>query len=197
MAFAIPKIQYKNVDTTGDTTSGNDTITNIEDTSEIEVGMFVRGTGIPTGATVGSLTDTTVTLASSVQATITDTEVEIAFGWEIEFDYPPKEETGEMLDMKATISESLSGVRQVSEDYLKGVRKLSFSFLSPALYALVDTFLRTHAIQGNAFRYYADKTLSSYTEFELEALKVTPKKIAPRGVDTYVWEVPLTFRRVI
>lgn len=197
MGFAIPKIQYKNVDTTGDTTNGNGTINDIADTSDIEVGMFVRGTGVPTGATVGSKGANSVTLASGVLCTATGNNVTLAFGWEIEFDYPPIEPSGELYETKATVSESLSGVRQVAVSYVEANRKLKFSFLSPAIFALVQDFLEDHALHGNAFRYYPDKTLSSYTSYELDSLKVDPKKIAPRGVDTYVWEVPLTFRRVL
>ncbi len=76
-------------------------------------------------------------------------------------------------------------------------RKLAFSFLSPAVYALLETFLNTSAIYGDSFRYYDDKTTSTYLDWELNDLNVSPKKLAPRGVDTYVWEVPLTFRRVL
>lgn len=197
MAFAIPKIQYKNVDTTGDTTSGDDDITNIPDTTDIEVGMFCRGVGVPTGATVLSKTSTSVKLAGGVQATISDTGVTLAFGFEIEFDFPPVEKNGEALATAATISESLSGVRQVSKNFTEGTRKLEFSFLSPAIYVLMDTFLKSWALDGNSFRYYENKTLTPYVEYELDALKVSPKKIAPRGEDVYVWEVPLTFRRIL
>jgi hypothetical protein len=196
MAFAIPRIQYKNLDTTGTTASGNGTITSIADTSLIEVGMFVRGTGIPDGALVDSKTSSTVVLASGVLCTASAT-VAISFGYEILFDYPPIEEGGEELDAKNTTSESLSGVQQTALHYIEGKRKLKFSFLSPAIYTLVDTFLKTWGLLGEDFRYYEDKTLTPYTTYELDALKVNPKKIAPRGVDTYVWEVPLSFRRVI
>lgn len=197
MAFAIPRIQYKNVDTTGTTLSGNGTITAIPTTASIEVGMFVRGTGIPAGATVGSKTLTTVTLASGVLATASGSLVALAFGYEILFTYPPVETDGESLEAKSTISESLAGRQQVSVNFIEGVRRLKFSFLSPAIYALVDTFLRSHAIYGRTFRYYENQTLTPYTDVELNTLKVVPKKIAPKGVDIYVWEVPLEIRRII
>lgn len=197
MAFAIPKLQYKNVDTTGDTVISNGVITNIPDTTDIEVGMFVRGTGIPTGTLVGSKTATTVTLASAVLATANGTGVTLAFGYEILFDYPPIEDTGEALEAKNTTSESLSGLQQVSINYVEAVRRLNFSFLSHALYTSLDTFLRTSAILGDDFRYFDDKTLITYVSYELNSLKVTPKKIASRGIDQYIWEVPLQFRRVL
>lgn len=197
MAFAIPKLQFKNGATTGATTNGSGTLDGVADTSEIEVGMFVRGTGIPTGAAVESVTTTTITLASGVLATATAASVDLVFGFEIEFDFPPKEPKGESLETKASTSESLSGLRQVSVNNIEGNRDVIFSFLSPALYTLVDTWLKTDGLLGNVFRYFEDKTLSSYVEYEIDSFKVTPKKLAPRGEDTYVWEVPLRFRRIL
>lgn len=197
MAFAIPKIQYKNVDTTGDTTNGSGTISDIADTSDIEVGMFIRGTGIPTGALVGSVGANSVTLADSVQCTATAGDVALAFGYEIEFDFPPVEPNGEEYETKATISQSLSGVRQVSINSVEASRDLKFSFLSPAVFARVNTFLTTWALRGEAFRYYEDKATSSFVEYELDKLKFKPRKIAPRSESTWVWEVPLSFRRTL
>lgn len=197
MAFQIPKIEYKNVDTTGDTTNGNGTIANIPDTTGIEVGMFVRGTGVPSGATVGSKTASSVTLASGALCTVTDTGVAVEFGIKIEFEYPPKEPRGEKLNTNAVVSESISGVRQVSINHIEATRNPVFSFLSPTIKALMDTFLQTHACNGEAFRYHEDKTSSSYVSYELEDLKVEPKKIAPRSDSTFSWEIPLKFRRVL
>jgi hypothetical protein len=196
MGFAIPKIQYKNVDTTGNTASGNATVSNIPDTTDIEVGMFIRGTGIPTGATVGSKTSSTVVLASGT-ASANGTGVALAFGYEIEFDYPPIEPEGEELNTKATSSESLSGIQQTSVNYIEATRKPKFSFISQAKYLLLKTFMQSHALLGGDFRYYEDKTLSSYVDYELDKLKWEPKKIAPVGVDVYIWEIPLTFRRAL
>lgn len=197
MAFAIPKIQYSNYDSRGSTTLGGGTITGLDSTEDIEVGMFARMVGVPTGALVGSKTASTVTLASGVLATATGADLDVAFGYEIEFEFPPIEDSGENLETKQTTSESLSGLRQVAVNYIEGIRKLKFSYLSPTKYALVATFLENSALLGETFRYYADKTLTPYVEYELDSLKVAPKKLFPRGVDTYVWEVPLNFRRVL
>jgi hypothetical protein len=196
MAFAIPKIQYKNVDTTGNTLNLNATITSIPSTANIEVGMFIRGAGIPTGSTVGSKTATTVTLFSGT-ATATASGVALAFGYELLFDYPPIETDGESRESNRTISEALSGARQVSVNNTEAKRKIRFSFLSPTKFVEMDTFITTSAILGQEFRYFEDKTLTPYTEFELDELKVIPKKLFSKGVDLYVWEVPLTFRRVL
>lgn len=196
MAFAIPRIQYKNVDTTGDTASGNGTILNIADITDVEVGMFIRGSNIPTGALVGSLGATSVTLASSVLATGNASGEAISFGYEILFDYPAVEDNGESLNTNQTTSTSLSGIRQVSVNFIEGTRDLLLSFLSPAVYALVNTFLQ-YALLGNSFRWYDDQASGSYVDVELATLQVTPVKRFSRTATTYVWDVPLTLRRVL
>lgn len=197
MSFEIPKIEYKNSTSIGDTTSGSGTISNISSTEDLEAGMFITGTGIPSGATVGTVSATSIDLADGAVCTATNSDITLTFGHRIEFDFPPKEPKGEARETKATISESLSGQRQVSVNYIEGTRSLTFSFLSPAIYALLQTFLDEHALLGETFRYYEDKTLSTYVDYELDTLKVDPKKIAPRSATTYVWEVPLKFRRVV
>ena len=196
MAFAIPKIEYLNQSIPGTTVLGSGVVSGLTSTALLQAGMFVKGTGIPTGALIGSLTADSVTLASGVLATVTGAAT-YDFGFAVEFDYPPKEPTGEYLDAKINASESLSGVRQTSLNYIEAIRKLIFSFLSPSVYVLLDSFLRNHALQGNSFRYFEDKTLTTYTDFELSSFKITPKKIASRGENAYVWEVPLDFRRAL
>ena len=196
MGHAIPRIEYKNTDTTGDVTTGSNTISGVlGDTDFIEAGMFVRGAGIPVGATVSSVAGDSVNFLG-LPATAMGEDVNVFFGYEIEFDYPPKNPNGETLDTKATISESLSGIRQVSKNFTEASVKLAFSFLSPALYIKVDDFLKSWALAGNDFRYFEDKTLPAYVSYELDTLKVTPAKIASRGT-SYVWEVPLVFRRIV
>jgi hypothetical protein len=194
MAFAIPKIEYKNVTVTGDITSANATVLNV-DTTDLEVGMFVRGTGIPTSTAILTVGATSIVLTKN--ATATTVGVSLDFGVAIEFDYPPKEKEGEKVKSDAVTTVSLSGIQQVSLNYLEGTRKPIFSFVSQAIYTQMKTFLNGHALYGNSFRYFEDKTTTSYVTYELDKLDYAPKKIAPKGVDVYVWEIPLEFRRVV
>ncbi len=196
MGYAIPKIEYNTTDTAGDTTSGNGTIANIADTTDIDVGMFVRGTGVPVGATVGSKTSTSVTLASGVLATATAT-VALVFGTKIELDYPPIEVEGETLDPQERRSKSLSGESQVSVDFIEGVRNLLFSHISSTLKTSLQTFHSGHAGLGYSFRYFEDKAVDSYVTYELKTLTWKPRKLAPAGLDVYVWNIPLQFSRVV
>lgn len=197
MGFYIPKIEYLNVDTTGNTTNGNGTLSNIPDTSNIEVGMFARGTGIPSGAEVASKTASTVTLANGVLATASGTGVDLEFGYKIEFDYPPVEKKGESKAAKSTTSTSISGVQQVSIQHIEATRALNFSFLSETIKGLLVDFLDEHALYGNEFRYYEDKTGTSYLDYELDDGKYDPKIVSPKGLNLFVWEIALKFRRVL
>lgn len=197
MATEIPKLEYKNGTIVGNTTSGSGTISGFSDTSDLEAGMFVEGTGIPSGSEILSVGADYIVLASSVVCTATGTSITISYGFRIQFSYPPKEPKGEAYDSNSTVSESLSGIRQVSTNHIKGIRSLIFSFLTQAIYTKLDTFISTWGLLGESFRYYEDYTSSTYVEYELETLKTDPKKIASRGLATYVWEVPLKFRRII
>lgn len=194
MGHAIPKIHYSVTTTTGDTTNTVTTLSNMADTAEIEVGMYAVGAGVPAGATVISKTATTVVISAA--ATITAATVALEFYFKIEFDYPPVEETGEKLLPQERRNTSLSGVSQVSVDYIEGVRSLDFRFLSNALYVLLKAFYDTSAVYGESFRYFEDKTLSSYVTYELKTYDWNPQKISSRGV-LYVWGVPLQFRRAV
>ncbi len=197
MAFPIPRIQYLNVDTTGDVVSASGVITGLPTTDGIVAGMFIRGTGIPTGALVGSVTDTSVTLASAVVATASNTGVSLSVGKEILFEFPPMEDTGGKLQTNATISESLSGLRQVSVNSVAEIRKFQFNYASPSIYTLLQTFLSTHALLGNSFRYYEDQLLTPYNTYELNTLASEPQKVSGQGPTTYRWNFPLDFRRVL
>lgn len=194
MGHAIPKIEYNVVAVTGDTTNTDATVTDI-DTSDLIAGMYVRGTGITVGTTISSITNATE-LELSAPATATGNNVALEFFKKIEFDYPPIEELGERRRPQERISSSLSGVRQVSIDFIEGVRNLKFSFLTNTLYLAVKAFYDDWAVYGQTFRYYDDKTLSSYVEYELRDLDFDPVKRFPKGTN-YVWDIPFNFRRVI
>jgi hypothetical protein len=190
MSHPIPKIEYKNVEVECDTTNGNAVLTNAADTTNVEAGMNIRGTGIATGATVLSKTSTTVTMSANATASNTDQTIE--FYWPIEFDYPPIEENQEEIKPQVRRSTSLSGINQVSVDHIEGIRNLEFSFVTSAIYALFKTFYQTHAVFGRTFRYYEDKTTSSYVEYETES-SFKPRK--PTGSSTY--RFTFNMRRVI
>lgn len=196
MPFPIPKIEYRNYTLAGNTSSGSPIITNFTTTANLIVGMFVKGTGIPTGATILSV-DSSTQITLDQNATANGTGVSLAFGVEISFDYPPEEPKGETLDSKERVSESISGERQVSVDFIEARLQPTFSFVSETIKLKLDTFVQTWGLYGKKFRYFRDKTTVNYIEYELKNLKYDPKKKIPKGVDTFLWEIPFDFRRVL
>lgn len=193
MAHAIPKIEWKHDTETATRASGSPTLTTIADTTYIEAGMLVEGTGIPTGTTVLSKTVSTVVMSANATSNGT---ASVNFLYRLSFEYPPIESGSETIDPKERQSVSISGKVQTSIDFLEGKRDLVFAFLSQTLFEQLKNFHSTHAYIGREFRYFDDKTLNSYLTYELADLKFTGKKIASRGYN-YVWTVPLKFRRVI
>lgn len=112
------------------------------------------------------------------------------------FDYPPKEDSGEILDSKERATASLAGKRQVSVDHIEATRELKFSFLSESVYNDLRNFFLGHGFIGKTFKYFDDKTLPDFVNYELKSLQFRPRKIAGAGANEFVWEVPLVFRRV-
>ena len=194
MGHAIPKIHYNVTTMIGDISSGSDTITNIASTDGVEVGQSISGPNIPAGATV--LSKTTLSIQMSVQATGTAAAQTIETYTKIEFDYPPVEPKGEKLAPQERRSIALSGLTQVSIDFVEGLRDIDLRFLSQTLFDQIKTFYSTFAVYGYGFRYYDDKTLSSYLTYELRNFDFEPDKIAPKGTN-YVWAVKLKVRRVL
>lgn len=194
MAHAIPKIHYGIIETTGDTVITDGTISAVPDTTDIVVGMFVSGTGVPAGATVQSKTSSTVEILPVASAN--GSTVALKFFYKIEFEYPPIETTGERLLPQERRSVSLSGVTQVSVDHIEGVRNLNFRFLTNTLYLALKVFYDGFGAYGESFEYFDDKTTASYTTCELKNLDWVPEKITARAT-TYVWGVPLQIRRVV
>jgi hypothetical protein len=194
MAHAIPKIHFLISEITGDTTSGSDSVTNVSDTTDVQVGMYITGTGIPADATVLAKTSSTIQL--SANATANGTAVAIETFKKIEFDFPPIEKSGEKLNPQERRSISLSGISQVSIDYIEGVRALNFSHLTNTKYLAFKAFYDESAVYGESFRYYDDKTLTDYINYELRSFDWDGVKIASRGT-SYVWAVPVQFRRAV
>lgn len=196
MAHKIPKLQYLNTSFTGDRTSGSAVITNIADTTDLAADMVVVGTGVPSGAVILTV-DSATQITLDMNATATATSASFDAYFEISFDYPPVETKGEQYDAKENISISLSGDRQVSINYIEAMRDLKFSFVSQTIKDLLDTFFTTHGVYGRDFRYFEDNQSASYITYEIDKLKYQPKKLSAVSTSAYLWEIPITFRRVL
>lgn len=163
--------------------------------SGVEVGMVVKAVGVPAKTTILSKTTNSFTMSANAAATTTDLSFEVAHV--VEFIFPPKEPKGEKKTTSANTSESLSGLKQISVNYIEGFRTLTFSFLSEDLKNSLETFLDNWGMLGQTFRYYDNKESLLYKNYEIESLKYDPRKIAPKGLDIYVWEIALEFRRLL
>lgn len=115
----------------------------------------------------------------------------------IEFDYPPVDDDGEMLDVKEHVQTSISGVRQVSIDHIEVVRTLKFKFVSEALKTALTTFFSSHAAYGKQFKYFDDQNSATFVYYELSDFKFKPNRGPSRTANNYLWEIPFKFRRVL
>jgi hypothetical protein len=114
----------------------------------------------------------------------------------IEFTYPPAQDEGEQIDAKEKQTTALDGTRWVKIDYWEVRRKITLSFLTDAQIAALRTWYLSHASMGYFFRWYEDKALTSYREYQIEKNSFTPAKVVPVGANSFLWEVSLEFRRV-
>lgn len=116
---------------------------------------------------------------------------------QIVFDYPPILDDGDERETKATVSDSVSGIRQVSAQYVEVIRNLKFSFVSETLKSALELFYDLNAGLGKSFKYFEDKNGIAFAFYELDELKLKPKRIQAVGENAYIWEIPLKLRRVL
>ncbi len=114
---------------------------------------------------------------------------------EIAFSFPPEVDDGESLEANERVSQSISGVRQVSVDSISVVRAMKFSFLSDALKTALETFYKTHALYGKSFKFFEDKDGAAFVYYDVLDFKFIPKRSI--GKVNYPWSIPLKFRRVL
>lgn len=114
----------------------------------------------------------------------------------IVFDYPPERDNGEKKTGVKRESISVAGVRQISLDRTEITRDVSYSFLSPALKASLETFFDAWGKFGKSFRYHQHNENVSYVEYELNDLVFTPTRQLPKSGD-FLYGVTFKFRRYI
>ena len=193
MALLIPRIEWKENSTTGDTNSGSPDITAAVLTTYAEVGMIIEGTGIPAGTTILSKTATTITM--SANATATNTGITVTFFKRFDFEYPPTDDDDEQLDINSTEVTSLSGIKQTQLNFIQSVRSLGFDLLDTADYAVLKQFFIDTAT-GAEFRYFPDQDDVDYTTVTLASKKFDPKRRTKKHPD-FTRAVKFSIRRVI
>ena len=190
MSREVPKIEWLNETQTGTTAIGSDTITAVADTSNIQTGMTVVGSGIPTGSVVLSTTASTVVIDQVATAAGT---VSIEYKFIFEFNYPPIRDDQEELFPRKRTSTAISGQTQTSVDYFEARLELEFQFLTETDRVNLNSFNTTHAGFGREFRYYPDKDVASFFNYELSTFNFRYKKTTPKPL----YSLRIRFRRVV
>ena len=196
MANFIPKIQWKDFTLVGDTTISNATLTNIPDTAGTEVGMVVTGTGIPADTTVLSFTATTIVMSANASAS--NTSVTFSLFFLLEFALPPE---GDFLAERergiTRRSVSSNGSVQHQFNYREERISPDFTLVTAAIIATMRTFMETHALLGNDFKYFESEDEISFRTMTLDRFEFRPKRIFPNDTGDFFYDIGLRMRRTL
>ncbi len=195
MANFLPRIEWKNITLTGDTNS-NTLVDGITSTTGVEIGMFIEGTGIPTGTTVSGFTSTTITLSQA--ATATASGVSLSLGFRFDFSLPPEGDNLRQRD-RGSIRRTLSnaGVVQNQFNYIEETISANFVFLSSSEITSLETFFQSHALEGSEFRYYEHNDESTFFTVSLSRFDFSPRRVAADGSGGFIHDLPISMRRTL
>lgn len=117
----------------------------------------------------------------------------------ISFSYPPSgfNSQGISVVSNQAVNYSANGSRQTCNNYLEEIIDLEFSLVSDAIKQTVDTFMITHALLGENFRYYPHASEATYYTYTLSDSFYNPM---PSSLDTspnFTWAFKLSFRRTL
>lgn len=192
MSLWIPRLEW-DFQTINATQNATNVLSGISSTAEINVGMIVDVTGVPSGATVISKTVNSVTLSEN--ATLSGTFATI-FHERYDFEYPPVKDSEEILKPKQNILESLNGSQQRQTLFLEAVRNLEFWFVNQVdADKLLYTFYM-YAYKGNQFLYYQDKAIASSVSYELENSSFARARQIKKHPN-FKYSIAYSFRRVV
>lgn len=193
MALWIPRLEWDEVSVTATRTATSPVLSSIASTAEINVGMIVNGTGLPTDAVVVSKTVSTVTL--NVDATLSGSSV-LVFKERYDFEFPPVSDSEEILKPKLSVIESLSGLQQFQVSYLEAERNLDFFFINQTdADKLKDNFY-IYAYLGNSFKYYQDKDDAGYQTMTLNKYDFSRTRQVKKH-PYFKYSIKFSFRRVV
>lgn len=195
MALLKPAIEWGELTVNGDTVSGSPVINDIDDTSEIEVGMVAYGASVTDGSVVVSKTADSFTLSDNATSTNEATQIRLYFRYD--FEYPPTRDEGEQYRANQSVSKSLSGASQTITNYVEALRRLSFGFVSREDRDILrDDFYVPWALRGMSFRYYDDQDEASYVEYTNNSVDYVQKRQVKKHPD-FLYEMDFSFRRVV
>lgn len=190
----IPAIEWDEKNPIGDTTNGSATISSVDDTSEIEIGMVIDHANFAYNSRVVSKTVNTIVMDSNALADGTD--LTLSFFRRFEFDYPASTDQGEQAVANQTTTRALSGARQTVTNYIDLDRVLTFGFISKAsMEELRDEFYFAWAMLGKSFRYFNDKEIDAMVIYYNDTNKWSQKRQIKKHPD-YLYQLTFNFTRV-
>jgi hypothetical protein len=195
MANFIPKIQYLDFTLTGTTAIGSPIITAVADTTSVQVGMTVTGTGIPADSTVQSFDATTITIDNNATANGSPT---LSLFFLVEYDLPPEGDNlreRERGNVKRTVS--TNGSLQHQFNYREEIINPKFTLVTQAILDTTRTFMETHALEGKSFKYFESKDEASFRTVTLNKFEFRPARVFPNDSGGFFYDFDLTLRRTL
>lgn len=191
--FLMPAIEWNKQTITGDL-PGSSTMTNVADTSGIEVGMVVSNENVfPYNTRVVSKTANSITMDSL--PILVGTGFTLDFHNRYEFEYPPTDDEEETSKIQKKVVTSLSGARQTVVDYIEYERRLTFGFITPADRDILKGFYEDFAGRGEKFRYFNDKAINGHVVYEDDDDEFSQERQAKKA-GSFLYEISFRFRRV-
>ena len=195
MANFIPKLQWLDFTLTGTTTIGSPIITAIADTTSVQIGMEVTGTGIPANSTVQSFDATTLTIDNNATANGSPT---LSLFFLLEFALPPEGDNlreRQRSNVKRTIS--TNGSIQHQFNFREENLNPKFTLVTQAILDVTRTFFETHAAEGNNFKYFESKDEASFRTMTLDRFDFRPARIFPNSTGGFFYDFDLKLRRTL
>lgn len=188
----IPRLEWNDQIVSATRTATDPVLASIASTTNISVGMIASGTGIPIGATVISKTVNSVTL--SVAASLSGTS-NVTFFKRFDFQYPPIDDTEEVLKPKNNVSTSLTGKQQVSTLHVEATRGLEFGFVNSTDADILKNDFYAFALYGNEFRYFPDQDETPFVNYEMERYEYKRDRQIKKH-PAFLYKMSFLFRRV-
>lgn len=117
----------------------------------------------------------------------------------IEFDYPPSDDfrnQNYQVDSKETVSSN--GRSQTQYNYMENNFNLSFTFVSEALKNKLDWFFKSHGLRGKEFKYFEDKSLTTFKTVRLNSKSYQPEILFPTNTpNEFVYQIKINFTELI
>jgi len=155
--------------------------------------MAFTGAEFPYNTRVVSKTPSTIVM--SAQATGNGTTFTLYKRFE--FEYPASRDEGEQIKANQTKTRSILGVTQTVTNYFEATRDLEFGFVTKTSRdELRDDFGIGWALLGKAFRYFDDKAVNAFVEYESVNGDFTQNRQIKKHPD-YLYSLRFRFRRVL